>query len=115
MLIDINTDNYTKVNIAYMIINIIMQLFRNFLSNENALYDINVKKFYHYITTKAEVSDFSEEVNFSSMTEEEIEKYKDEQYNDKESIDALDVANDDANDDFGDEDVLLIDRTGGEY
>jgi hypothetical protein len=115
MLIDINTDNYTRVNIAYMIINIIMQLFRNFLSNENALYDINVKKFYHYITTKAEISDFTEEVNFSSMTEEEIEKYKDEQYNDKESIDALDVSNDDTNEDFGDEDILLVDRTGGEY
>ena len=30
LLLDINDDNYTKINIAYLIINIIIQLSNNF-------------------------------------------------------------------------------------
>ena len=115
MLLDINEDNYTKVNLAYLIINIVFQLSRNFTNCENAFYDINVKKFYHYIINKAEVSDAHDEMDLSSMTEEELEKYKEEKDIDRERMEALDADQDETNDDFGDEDILLVDRNSGEY
>ena len=115
MLIDINEDNYTKVNLAYLIINIVFQLSRNFTNCENAFYNINVKKFYHYIINKVEVSDTHDEIDISSMSEEELEKYKEEKDMDRERMEALDADQDDTNEDFGDEDVLLVDRSGGEY
>jgi hypothetical protein len=109
ILLDINSDNYTKVNLAYMIINTIFQIFRNFTNCENASYDINVKKFYHYISTKAEVSESHDEIDYSSMTEEEIEKLREEQDIDRERDEALDADQDiESTDDFGDEDI----RTG---
>jgi hypothetical protein len=117
MLLDINTDEYTQNNLTYLIINIIMQLFKNFTNCEFALYDINVKKFFHYINTKIEVAEIHDEINLSNLTEEEIEKIKDEQDMDKERLDALDADQglDEEETDFGDEDVLLQDRTSGEY
>jgi hypothetical protein len=111
MLLDINSDNYTKVNLAYMIINLIFQIFRNLTNFENASYDINVKKFYYYISSKAEVSEAHDEIDYSSMTEEEIEKLKEEQDIDREREEALDTDQDiESNDDFGDEDIKTGDR-----
>ena len=115
MLLDVNNDNYIKVNLAYLIINIVFQLSRNLTNCENAFYDINVKKFYHYIVNKAEVSETHDEVDVSSMSEEELEKYKEEKDIDRERIEALDADQDETNEDFGDEDILLIDRSSGEY
>jgi hypothetical protein len=116
MLLDINNDNYTKVNLAYMIINIIFQLFRDLNNFENAFFDINVKKFYNYIISKAEVSDVHDEVvDTSGMSEEEIEQFKDKQDQDKEQLDALDADQDETNEDFGDEDVVILDRVSGDY
>lgn len=115
LLLDINKDNYTKVTIAYMIINVIFQLYRNFVNFENAFYDINVKKFYHYISTKAAVSETHDEINLSNLSEDELEKLKEEQDIDKERFDALDADQDETNEDFGDEDVLILDRVSGDY
>ena len=88
---------------------------RNLTNCENAFYDINVKKFYHYIVNKAEVSETHDEVDLASMTEEELEKYKEEKDMDRERMEALDADQDETNEDFGDEDILLVDRSGGEY
>lgn len=115
MLINVNTDNYIKVNISYMIINIIFQIYRNLTNFENAFNDLNVKKFYYHIINKASVSDSHEEVDLSTMTEEEIEKLKEERDIAKESLDALDADQDEINEDFGDEEVLLLDRSSGDY
>lgn len=115
MLLDINEETYTKVNLAYMIINIIMQIFRNFTNCENAFYDLNVKKFYHYISTKAEVSETHDEIDITTLSEEELEKLKEEHDIDREAADAIDADQDETNEDFGDEDVLLLDRVSGEY
>ena len=111
MLLDINLDNYTKVNLAYMIINTIFQIFRNLTNFENAIYDINVKKFVYYISSKAEVSEIHDEIDYSSMSEEEIEKLKEERDIDREREEALDTDQDpDSNDDFGDEDIKTGER-----
>jgi hypothetical protein len=111
MLLDINLDNYTKVNLAYMIINTIFQIFRNLTNFENAIYDINVKKFFYYISSKAEVSEIHDEIDYSSMSEEEIEKLKEERDIDRERDEALDTDQDpDSNDDFGDEDIKTGER-----
>ncbi len=115
MLLDINQDNYTKNNVAYMIINIIIQLFRNLNTVESSYYNINVKKFYNYITNKAEVSSELVEDETANLNEEQLEKLKDEQDNYKESLDALDADQDEINEDFGDEEVLLYDRQSGNY
>lgn len=117
MLLNINPDNHTKANLAYMIVNIIFQLFRNFTNFENAFYDINVKKFYHYISSKAEVSEIHDEVDISKMSEEDLEKYKEQKDIDKESWDAIDADQDpeDINPDFGDEEAQLLDRVSGDY
>jgi glutaredoxin 2 len=115
MLLDINTNSNVKVNLAYLIINIVFQLFRNFTNLENAFFNINVKKFYHYISNKAEVSEAHDEVDFSSMTEEEIEKFKEDRDVDRERLDALDADQDETNEDFGDEDVIIHDRISGDY
>jgi hypothetical protein len=111
VLLDINPDNYTKVNLAYLLINIIFQSFRNFTNFENAIYDINVKKFFHYIKSKAEVSETHDEIDYSSMTEDEIEKLKEEQDIDREREEALDADQDpESTDDFGDEDIKTGER-----
>ena len=115
MLLDINDDNYTKVNLSYMIVNIIMQIFRDLTKNEIAFYDINVKKFYQSIINMAEVSEIHDDIDYSSMTEEEIEKLKEEQDIDRERLDALDADQEETNEDFGDEDIIMHDRTSGEY
>jgi hypothetical protein len=115
MLLDINNDNYTKVNLAYLIINIIFQLSRNFTNCENSFYNINVKKFYHYILNNAEISETHDDIDISSMSEEELEKYKEEKDIDRERIEAIDADQDETNEDFGDEDILLVDRNSGEY
>jgi len=115
MLLDINTNSYIKTNIAYLIINIIIQLFKNLTKNEIALYDINVKKFYQYISHDIDFSEVRDEIDLSSMTEEEIEKLKEEKDIDKERLDAIDADQDEINEDFGDEDVMLHNRVGGEY
>ena len=118
LLLDINDDNYTKINIAYLIINIIIQLFNNFFIYENAFYDINVKTFYQSITNKSNlpISYIDEiDIDISNMNDEELEKYKEELDIDREADESLDVSNDDANEDFGDEDILLVDRKYGDY
>ena len=115
MLLDINTNTYIKTNIAYLIINIIIQIFKNFNKIETASFDINVKKFYNYIINNIDVSISSDEIDYSSMTEEEIEKLKEEIDIDRERLDALDADQDETNEDFGDEDILLHDRSGNEY
>jgi len=118
LLLDINDDNYTKINIAYLIINIIIQLFNNFFIYENAFYDINVKTFYQSITNKSNLPiSYTDEtdIDISNMNDEELEKYKEELDIDREADESLDVSNDDANEDFGDEDILLVDRKSGDY
>lgn len=115
MLLDINNDSYTKVNIAYLIINIIIQLFKNFTQIENTYYDINVKKFYNFIMSKAEISEIHDDIDYSSMTEEELEKLKEEQDIDRERIDALDADQVMMDEEFDDEEVLLYDRSGDDY
>lgn len=115
LLLDINTDNHIKINLAYMIINIIFQLFRNFTNSENAFYNINVKKFYYHIITKSELSDIIDEIDPTKMTEDELEKYKEQKYDDIERLDALDADQEPTNKDFGDEDTLLLDRQSGDY
>jgi hypothetical protein len=115
MLLDINNDNYSKVLIAYLIINIIIQLFKNLTSYETAFHDINVKKFYNYILDKAEIAETHDEIDFSTMSEDEIEKYKEETDVDREREDALDANQEETTDDFGDEDLVIRDRGGGEY
>ena len=115
LLLDINEDNHIKINLAYMIINIIFQLFRNFTNSENAFYNINVKKFYYHIITKSESSDIIDEVDPTKMSEEEIEKYKEQKDEDRERLDALDAEQEPGNEDFGDEDTLLLDRQSGDY
>jgi len=115
MLLDINTENYTKISIAYLLINIIFQIFRNLTNIENAYFDINVKKFYRYISTKSEVSEIHDETDISKLSEEELEKLKEQQDIEKESWDAIDADQDEINEDFGDEEVQLLDRSSGEY
>ena len=118
ILLDINNDSYNKVNIAYLIINIIIHIFKNFTQLENSFYDINVKKFYNYIITKAEISEIHDDIDYSAMTEEELDKYKEEQDIDRERIDALDADQDMIGDEYDndyDDEVLLYDRNSGEY
>ena len=98
-----------------MLFHIIIQIFRNLTKIESATFDINVKKFYHYITHNSEVSESHDEIDYSNMTEEEIEQLKEEKDMDKERLDALDADQDETNEDFGDEDILLHDRSGNEY
>lgn len=113
ILLDINYETYTKTNIVYMIVNIIMQLFRNYTNFENATYNINVKRFYRSITTIAEVTEIHDE--FAHLSDEEVEKIKEDQELAQESIDALDADQDSINEDFGDEEVQLQDRTSDDY
>jgi hypothetical protein len=103
-LLDINEENYTKVNIAYMISNIVFQLFRNFTNNENAFHNMNVKKF--LLTSTFDISE-SFEIQETTLSEDEIEKIKEEKDMDQERLDSLDMEQDETTDDFGDEDVLL--------
>ena len=113
MLLDINLDNYTKVNLAYMIINIIFQIYRNITNFENAIYDINVKKFYHWIIYKIDTTDIQDDIdnNINLLSIDDIEKIKEEQDIDKESMEALDMEQDiESSDDFGDEDIKTGDR-----
>jgi hypothetical protein len=100
-----------------MILNMIIQIFRNLTKVENATFDINVKTFYHYIIrdSYSEISETYNDVDYSNMTEEEIEKLKEEKDMDKERLDAIDADQDETNEDFGDEDILLHDRSGNEY
>ena len=117
ILININTDNYTKVNLVYLILNMIIQQFKNLNNSEKASFDIAVKQFYDSILNRIEIFDVIDDVvDFSNMTEEEIEQYKDEEYNEKEKLNALDADQDDINEDFGDEEVLIYsNRLTGEY
>ena len=115
LLLDINDDNYIKFNIAYIIINLIIYLFNNYTKNESVLNDINVKKFYLHIINNAEASNFSDEIDITQMTEEELDNFNDEQSNIQEELDAIDADQDEINEDFGDEEILLVDRTSGEY
>jgi hypothetical protein len=115
VLLDINTNTYIKNNIAYLIINIILQIFKKLIKSENINFDMNVKIFYYYITRDRDVSESNDEIDYSNMSEEEIEKLKEEKDIDNERLDALDADQDETNEDFGDEDVLLHDRSGGEY
>ena len=117
ILIDINTDNYTKVNLVYLILNMIIQQFKKLNDLEKASFDIAVKQFYDSILNRIEVFDVIEDVvDFSNMTEEEIEQYKDEEYNERERLNALDADQDEINEDFGDEEVLIhSNRLTGEY
>jgi hypothetical protein len=119
LLLDINDDNYTKINIAYLIINIIIQLSNNFFIYENAFFDINVKNFYQFISNKSNLpisyDEIDKDLDISNMNEEQLENYKEELEIEREAEDALDVSNDDANEDFGDEDVVLVDRSYGDY
>ena len=113
MLLDINTDNYTKVNLAYLIINIIFQIFRNLTNFENAIYDINVKKFYHQIFNKSETSEFHEDIDTSTimLSDENMENLKEKQDNKRERNEALDIEQDiDNTDDFGDENINIGER-----
>ena len=115
MLLDINTNSYIQNNIAYMIINMIIQLFNSYNKIEKAAFDINVKKFYHYISTKVEVSDITDDIDYSNLSEEDIERIKEERDVNREELDALDADQDETNEDFGDEDIITHDRVSGEY
>ena len=122
-LLDINNNNYIKVNLVYVIINIILQLFKNYMINDFAFNDLNVKNFYEllsnkledYSTIKSNINSLSDDVDFTNMSEEEIEKYKEELEMNIEADEALDISNDDANEDFGDEDILLVDKNNDNY
>ena len=74
-----------------------------------------IVKFYNYILSKAEISEIHDDVDYSSMTEEELEKLKEEQDIDRERIDALDAEQVMMDDEYDDEEVLLYDRNSGEY
>jgi len=111
-----NKINKSTFSSVYLIINIIFQLSRNFTNCENAFFNINVKKFYHYIINKVEISESHDEIDLSSMSEEDIEKLKEEKDMDRERIEALDADQDETNEDFGDEEVLIhSNRLTGEY
>ena len=115
MLLEINTNTYIKTNIAYMIINIIMQIFKSLTKTEYATYDINVKRFYNTLLKNIQNVNVNDEIDYSNMTEEEIEKLKEEKDIDNERLDALDADQDETNEDFGDEDIITHDRTGNNY
>ena len=117
MLLEINTNTYIKTNIAYMVINIIMQIFKSLTKTEYATYDINVKRFYNTLLKNIQNINVNvnDEIDYSNMTEEEIEKLKEEKDIDNERLDALDADQDETNEDFGDEDIITHDRTGNDY
>ena len=116
MLLDINTDNFNKTNIAYLIINIILQLFNNYIKFENANYDISVKQFYSYISTIIESSSSENEtIDYSNLSEEEIQQIKEQLDVNREENEAIDADQDETNEDFGDEDIIIHDRVSGEY
>lgn len=116
-LLEINDNTNINVNITYLIINIIINIFNNLTKLENSSYNINIKKFNQKIQNSDLLYNISDidDINALAMTEEELEKYKEEIEVNKELFDALDADQDDINDDFGEEDILLVDRTDGDY
>lgn len=115
LLLDINDEIYTKSNLTYLIINIIIYLFNNFNKFETSFNDLNVKIFYQFILNKIDIAHVSDDFDISNMSIDEIENLKEELDIDKERDDAIDADQDEINEDFGDEDILLVDRTSGEY
>ena len=110
-----NNEEFNKINIAFLVINIIIQLYRNITNIETATLNLDVKRFMIYITNKAETTETHDEIDFSTMSEEEIEKYKEDQDVKREADEAIDADQDEINEDFGDEEVQLLDRTSGDY
>ena len=105
----------STIIIIFMIINIIIQIYKSFNKLEIATFDINVKKFYYNLLIIVPSSESNDEIDYSSMSEEEIDKLKEEKDIDRERVEALDADQDETNEDFGDEDIILQDRTNNEY
>lgn len=93
-LIKINDDKFIKINIVYMLIDIIEYVNKIYYSTT---YNNDLNRFKHLLTSRDGLTDekIIEELHlddtFTEITEEEAEKKKEEDEMNQESIDALDI------------------------
>ena len=119
-LYKLQKDEYHKINVIYLILNIIDSQYKTHLLYNDTRYDIHTKKlklslqYDSYIQTEDNFYDI-QDIDYENMTQEQINQLKEEKLDDYEMNNALDTVNDDANKDFGDEDVLELDRVSGDY
>jgi hypothetical protein len=98
--INLQTDEYQKINIVYLIINIINHLFNQFNAPEQSKYFIEAKKLLLYLKSNAETVDF-EDSGLSDLSPEQLAELKEQSLDSREEEEALDIDYDemDENDD----------------
>ena len=102
-LIDMNDNMHSKINIVYLISNIIKEQYENYNYREISMMKSDVRKFVKmesnlYSKTETPMNDI-----FTDMNEEEINELKEEMYDDQEAIDSMDVDFDSEDEDSGEQ------------
>ena len=119
-LTKLQKDDYHKINVIYMILNIIDQQYKNHLLYNDTNYDINTKKLkmslmYDSYFYSEDAFYQKDNIDYDNMSDEQIKLLKEESIDNYEMENALDYVNDEADKDFGDEDNLILDRVSGDY
>lgn len=102
-LIDLNDDSYTKSNLVFLFANIIDYCYKFF---NKQLDHVEFRKFKYMIDSEAEVISYDQSGTLQfNQTEEDIKKEKELNEEDKEREDALDLDQDEKNEEFDDPDT----------
>ena len=112
-LIDIQTNEYIKINVCYLIIEIINKQFNKYNLFETSKNNIHSKYFMIYISSKSQIKDMITNIydvinDTDDLTQEALDIIKNNKLDDKEADDALDIDTTMDDNDDGDEDTDIL-------